>query len=1257
MIYIYPPGTRDLSVGGVPLPEARNDRIVEVLNGRYDLEFDYPINGSVDLEGELEDFAIIGADTPRHGVQPFVVMKPIKREKYWHVEAKHVFFLLEVFKTGQLWMSSDINSILENIRINSDNPDIFTFSSNIPRRASVRYEGGPCMGVLADGEDSILAQARGELERDGYHVAIKDRIGEDTEHLLAQRKNIHDPELVKDYSKIVTRLNVSKLIDHEKFIPKENGKGRLTEAYPKSGGASLRVRYWDGTTGQLIEDGEGSFQVFDANGYSIIGGMQTGSYASIKMWKDRKTKYEETLKKDRERLPELEKRLRENKEKLAKYQGERKTLMDAYNKNTTQSNRKKVESKDRSIESTNKSIKNTTEQIKKTKEKIAEFDKLLKGVPTVILGERKLDNVLAKGEYFIRMTRPANGYIMDHKVKRIQSDGSKEIVVDFHSNPTHLPEDDTVWVESTVDSPIIGEYPYVFSRDVELEDDELEVWNKDQPWILDFGATQQNLYNWAYEEFMLTRMDLPSEKMTFTAGSEVMKTGLGLGDRAMVHFTDYKLYKDLPVREIVYSPMEHRYISLSFGDEEESFFSSLKKSVSRRARSGERRLERNLQATRRETTDIAETKANEVFRNTADLMDLAELQNYFDSEYIKQGLLEYADKVGAENLSIFEVEMLHLTLWGEELDAKYGTVREVQEKNRQVAKEMQEQIDGFRDENAKLSQEAKDAANQALEDAKAYADSIKSEQANWDLTGDGRNYFAVKFLDDEGYAEVYLGPNTEGERWFTISNGCDASGSVDQWVLINVYAYLPGNPTPQNLAFVAEKPGYKLGEKEGEKHCSFSLPDGVNVITIAIDNVRYTNGYPSIIRNDPSAIRSGEAKVMLNRGRERLTWQPHYLDVEAGMYDVRAEVTKAREYVEIKVGNVEGQLTSVKADVTGLRASVTDATKAVSSYEQTVKGFSQTVRTVSGQYSEIKQTVDEITKKMGNDSGSGSVSSQTVQKIYDAVFDRNGASMIQQTSDRIDFMVTNNTKDGGVSYYDETTKTRKWVNSDAYALMSFIQGNIFLQAERINLSGYVSFTELNKPSSEARDDKKTIIHGSRIETASMKAEVIGAGRLQSKIMANVNLGNIALREPVSWINLDNGEFSFMRRALYHNGRSENRGELWCTSSFAIAYVDRPNLRMAEFNAGGLSFYDKKYYFDPNDAEVGKIYTHGEYFCLWGVKGNMMLTAGRSKVYLNRKFTRYGRPDAIYDLYVEGSIYATGVIRAGEEITGKMKPDQ
>lgn len=1299
MIYIYPPGTRDLSKGGIPLPEAKNDKITEVLNGRYDLEFDYPVDGTVDLKHELEDFSIIGADTARYGVQPFVVTRPVKGEGHYHIEAKHVFFLLEIFSAGRIHVHSRVSSFMRDFQTYIDNPKVFSFASDIDRRIFFKYDGGSAMDALAGGEESILGLSRGELERDGYYVGIKDKLGEDTEYLLAERKNIKDTAIVKDYTQIVTRLNIRKKIDHAKFIPKENGKGRLATAHPKEGGTNLRVRYFDGTTGELIKNGEGTFQVFDGNGYSVLGGMQTGSIGSIGRWNEKKAKYEESLKKEKERKTDLAERQKNNKERLAKQQKDLSAAQTKYNGKKTESNKKSVESKQKAIENTKKSIANTDEQIKKNQEKINEYEKLIKDIPTVILGERLLEKALPKGEYFIRMVKPAEGYKQNKDVKRFIVDGTKEVVINFNSNPETYDEDDTIWTSVCVESPIVNEYPYVFSQDVELDDEDLEVWDKDQPWILNQGATRQNLFNWGYEEFLLTRMDLPLETLSFTAGSEVIESGLGLGDRAVVHFSDYDLYKDLPVTEIEYSPMQRKYLRLSFGDNEESPFSSMARSFNSKISKTGSDLRRNIRESKKEAYESAREHADAVWRQTADRISLAELEAYFDSEYIKSKLMEYVNQVGEENISLTYAEIIHMHAKREELEALYGTLEERNQANKDAidaTKKAFEEAEARHQENLNEAKALSETAKQEAERAKSEAerakteagriareevqgsiDRLREESQNWDLTGDGRNYFSVQFVSDY-YAEFNLYTEDTEETSYTISQGIDAYGKRPD---VEVYGYANTRITTTSLR--------RLGAIS-QSPLTFKLRPGDNTVVLQLSD-EYLQ-----------ALKDGSARLMINRGPKALPWQPHYLDVEAGMYDSQAELRTSLDSIRGQVVSLEGSMSTFEERADSISSQVANLNGDVSSYKQAVDGFKTQVINLEGQVSDYEQSVQGFKTQVANLQGDVSSYEQSVQGFKSQVANLNGDvtrykqsvdgfrtdvsnlegkySSFNQSINEINLSVGNLERNfsslkltvdglksdvGGPDYSTSINQLNNRITmlvqgkgTEANTFINMLEHNIKLSAENIDLEGYVTFSQMNdKMQSTKNEINRTQIHGSRIITGTISADRIATGYLTAGIKETDRRSGYYTRAN-TWIDLNTGQFSFMNGAFMHkdNGQAD-RGEIWCTSSFAITFPSYASLRMFEFNAGGLYAYSYDARTNTH-RRVGNIRGEGKHLAIssrFGGGGIILKDSGdQNRVLISNNiknnFGILGLPYS-YQVYIIGDLMVTGDIHAGKSISG------
>lgn len=1142
MLYLYPAGTKNMAEGGIPLAEAKNDILIEVLNGRYTLSFEYPTSGEIDLREELEHFSIIGADTPRTGVQPFYISNLTKAGDVWEIEAKHVFFLLESFSTRNLWITGRASSVIEEFRVNTDNPNLFTFSSNIGKRIHIRTNGEKAMEVLANGDESILAKTQGQLLRDGFHVGVMDRIGEQTQYLLAERKNINDLKKINNWEGITTRLEVNKKIDHKKFIPTPNGKGKLTEVFPEGGGAPIRVRYWDSTTARLIENGEGHFQVFDANGYSVIGGMQTGSHQSIITWREKEKKYKETLAKEKERLPEVTEKVGKARRELTEALAERESADRAYINNPTVSNRKRFEAAKRNQEGKQKAWDSAKEQKATVDKKIKEYTDLVNNIPTVILGERWLDNALAPGEYFIRMTKPAEGYLPNHDVYRIESDGVNEVLVDYYSNPESYPEDDTVWAMTTVNSPVIDEYPYIFSEVIELgqDYDDLEAWGEDQTWVLDFEQTRQNLYNWGYEQFLDTRMDLPSETLTFKAGSEVINSGLGLGDTAVIQYSDYDIQMDIPVTEIQYSPMKREYISLTFGDRPDSVFSSMTNTFKKNLDGLASSTEQAIKGVQRSTADslTATEIHNKIF--TIDALSEADLERYFDNEFMKQSIMEWVNEVGLENITRTDMDIADLYFKGEELDARFGTIDErIKEDRETIEKIKADAVDTIRD----VQQLGKDliAEREATDEAlKNLANDVIAER--------------------EATDKAMAGLKTE----FTTS--------IDG--VISRVVGLDGKYS--NLSQTVDGVKLSVSDVKGKYYSLNTTVNGVKSSVVDLE------GNVSEVKQSVKEITSSVV----------------------GLDGKYSNLSQTVEGVKLSVSDVEGKYYSLNSTVNGIKSSVIDLEGNFSSVNQTVEGVTTSISSIEGSITRLEVMDKSLTSTIAS-----------VKKGLN--------SSISQTDERISLLVAG-----------KGTESTSFIN--------MLEGRIKVEAPVIDLSGYVTFTDL----ASARGS--TVIHGSNIKTGTLSADRVSTGILSSSNKA-------------TWLDLSTGEFSFMNGALTHERRStDTRGAVKCHSSFAVTYAKDSSKYMMEANAGGLGFYDDTSY----NKRVATIRPDGNRHLLVDLESASKGFAIRYEtnvkdVYQGKVFVAENIKDAFgisttnsYSVYITGSLAVTGDIRCQGRLVGE-----
>lgn len=693
MLFLYPPGIRDFdSVTSSPLTDAFNDVMIEELNGRHDLSFNYPIDKLEEINYEFKDFSIIVADSPKSGRQPFFITEVDKKEEYIHVEAKHVFFLLDIFNMDYVDCSGDPTFVLGVINSAIIDKDKFPLNlySNMNTRVDLETEEKTCMmDTLCKGQDSLLSQLRGELLRNGYNVGFVKNIGRKTDYILAQRKNIEDVSIKLDYTKIVTKIHTEMTIDRKKFIPEKiPGSSRVYDinSVPESDRTSYRIRIFDGARGGAITENAGAFMLFDANGHFVLSNSQTGTPASIEMWKKKKEDLQKKIDNyDSKKTDKQQKKVNDYVKKVQVSEQELKQNTATYNKTKKESDRKRVESSKRTLRQNKEILERARQDLAKIGTDLAKWKKELSEIPTVILGERYYKALLPPGEYFSVMKSAPNGYIHNQDVHHFTIGyGGGEYVDDWYVNPESYEEDQTYRIYASVDSPIIGAYPYVFHAYEELKDtdekfdkDNFAVWSTTQPWVLDEEATEQKMREWAEKIFENERPDLPLETLSFSLGDEVLESGLGLGDSATVVYENYGLYKNHPLVTIEWSPMQLKYLKMEFGDKPGSFTADLQSQLNSGLNGLQKQFENYREQTNNDISMKIQTEGDRLRSMGIEMLNMANLDSYFRTEEVKRGLLEFIEQKGADNVSAMEIEILASQLYVEELEDKYGTSEEI----------------------------------------------------------------------------------------------------------------------------------------------------------------------------------------------------------------------------------------------------------------------------------------------------------------------------------------------------------------------------------------------------------------------------------------------------------------------------------------------------------------------------------------------------------------------------------------------------
>lgn len=153
-----------------------------------------------------------------------------------------------------------------------------------------------------------------------------------------------------------------------------------------------------------------------------------------------------------------------------------------------------------------------------------------------------------------------------------------------------------------------------------------------------------------------------------------------------------------------------------------------------------------------------------------------------------------------------------------------------------------------------------------------------------------------------------------------------------------------------------------------------------------------------------------------------------------------------------------------------------------------IEGVKSSVSDVEGEYSRLSQTVGGITASISSIKGDITrleVMDKSITSTITSV--KNGLnSSISQTDKRISLLVS------GKGEFD--------------SLLNIVEDKISLQASKIDLTGYVTMSDLDGSKG------KTIIDGGVIKTKSIKAEAINTGIVSAKTGSGTNFWNLKTGE-------------------------------------------------------------------------------------------------------------------------------------------------
>lgn len=211
--------------------------------------------------------------------------------------------------------------------------------------------------------------------------------------------------------------------------------------------------------------------------------------------------------------------------------------------------------------------------------------------------------------------------------------------------------------------------------------------------------------------------------------------------------------------------------------------------------------------------------------------------------------------------------------------------------------------------------------------------------------------------------------------------------------------------------------------------------------------------------------------------------EPVYIrinDVEQGLStDINVTAQGLSSYIE----SADGRFSTLEATADGLSSTVYDPDTGLSYVRQTAEGLATRVTSIEGDIADLSITADGLTARVANTEGDIADLELTAQGLSSRVSDAEGnISSVSQTANKINWIVQSGTSASNFTMTDRA---------------------ISLVADNIDLTGFVTFTDLSTPGS-------TTISGSNITTGTISASRLNltdystTTQVQSLISSEVN---------------------------------------------------------------------------------------------------------------------------------------------------------
>ncbi|MGX7447089.1 phage tail spike protein [Dolosigranulum pigrum] len=214
MIYLYDKTATAFKYHGRPLPNAYDVQVHYMLNDEFYVQGKHPIDDR-HVYQEIEQDRIIKCYTP-DGLQPFRIMSVTKLMGTVEFEAWPLFYADMRHKLVKPIAAKRLSgvAVLEVFEQNLLQDTPFTFSSNIDsvhdyhtQDINEREEDGLTLFDALDVFKAIVRRWNGEVVINGYDIRLLERVGQDKQVLLYEKKNIANFVDETSIKGVVTRLH------------------------------------------------------------------------------------------------------------------------------------------------------------------------------------------------------------------------------------------------------------------------------------------------------------------------------------------------------------------------------------------------------------------------------------------------------------------------------------------------------------------------------------------------------------------------------------------------------------------------------------------------------------------------------------------------------------------------------------------------------------------------------------------------------------------------------------------------------------------------------------------------------------------------------------------------------------------------------------------------------------------------------------------------------------------------------------------